>query len=493
MSTVPADELAHLGAGELAHRIRHRELSSREVTLAMLDRIGRLDGPINAVVTVDVERAMAEATAADAAVAGHAELGPLHGVPLTVKDSFQTAGMRTTSGAPQLAELVPDADADCVARLRAAGAVVVGKTNLPIWAGDAQTYNEVFGTTNNPWDLRRTPGGSSGGSAAALAVGLTPLEVGSDIGGSIRIPASYCGVLGHKPSYGVVSGRGQIPGPPGTLTQADIAVVGPMARSVDDLELGLHVLAGPDDWQATAWRLELPLARRRDAKGLRVAVWADDPACPVSAAVRDAIERVAAALEGAGATVDTEARPAFTMAKAVDTFERLLSAALAGGLAPAEVEAVAATVAAGGEPEGGLGVAHVAQRHRAWLSANERRLQLRRRWREFFAEWDVVLAPITPTTAIPHDHGEPLTARRIVVDGVERPYIDQTSWPGLVGVAYLPATAVPVGLDHQGLPVGMQIVGPYLEDRTPLAVARVVGGLVGGFRPPGSAPPQPAG
>ncbi|HKA52061.1 MAG TPA: amidase family protein, partial [Candidatus Binatia bacterium] len=235
-------ELAYATAMELAKKIRQREVSSREVLDHLLERVATLDPRINSVVTVAAERARAEADAADAAVARGEIRGPLHGVPMTVKDSFQTAGMRTTAGAPELADFVPHEDAWPIARLRAAGAVIFGKTNLPIYAGDLQSYNKVFGATNNPYDLSRTPGGSSGGSAAALACGFTPLELGSDIGGSIRLPSHMSGVVGHKPSYGIVPAHGQIPGPPGTLTLADLAVAGPMARSVEDLELGLEIM-----------------------------------------------------------------------------------------------------------------------------------------------------------------------------------------------------------------------------------------------------------
>src|SRR5206468_12260865 len=235
-----------------------------------------------------------------------------------VKDSWQTAGMRTTSGAPELAEFVPDIDAWPVERLRSAGAVIFGKTNLPIYAGDFQSYNDVFGTTNNPWDLSRTPGGSSGGSAAALASGFSPLELGSDIGGSIRLPSHMSGVMGHKPSYAIVPAHGQIPGPPGTLSQADLAVAGPMARTVDDLELALGILAGPDRWNAPAWRLELPPARHKELRDYRIGAWIDDERCPVEPEVRELLEAAASALEGAGATVDLDARPAFSLAKAAD-------------------------------------------------------------------------------------------------------------------------------------------------------------------------------
>ena len=219
---------------------------------ALLDRVSRLDGTINAVVTTDVEQAFAEAAKADEVAAKGWGTGALHGVPMTVKDSWQTAGMRTTSGAAELATFVPADDAWPVERLREAGAVIFGKTNLPLYAGDFQSYNEVFGTTNNPYDVTRTAGGSSGGSAAALACRFTPLELGSDIGGSIRLPSHMCGVMGHKPSYGIVPAHGQIPGPAGTLSLADLAVGGPMARTAQDLELALGLLAGPNRWDGAA-------------------------------------------------------------------------------------------------------------------------------------------------------------------------------------------------------------------------------------------------
>ena len=402
---------------------------------------------------------------------------------MTVKDSFETAGMRTTSGAPELAGHVPDRDSDPVARMRAAGAVIAGKTNLPIYAGDCQSYNEVFGTTNNPWNTARTPGGSSGGAAAALAAGLTPIEVGSDIGGSIRGPASTCGVTGHKPSYGIVSARGQIPGPPGTLTQADLAAAGPMARNVDDLELGLDVLAGPDDWNRAAYRLELPPARHESLGGFRVAAWCHESAAPIDGEVASLLEQAAKALADGGARVDFEARPAFTFEKAIDCFERLLAAALAGEIPKQGIESAAAVE---GDDVLSRALRSRALRHREWLSLNERRLQLRQRWHEFFKQWDAVLLPVLPTTAIPHDHSQPAAERTIDVNGTPRPYFDQTLWVGLTGVAFLPATIVPVGVTSEGLPVGIQIAGPFLEDRTTLALGRHLERILGGFqRPPG--------
>ena len=476
-------ELAYSSAIALARKIRQRKVSSREAVDYFLARVERLDKPINSVVTLDAERARNDADAADAALARGEIRGPLHGVPMTIKDSFQTAGLRTTSGAPELSGFIPQADAWPVARLREAGAIIFGKTNLPIYAGDLQSYNAVFGTTNNPYDVTRTPGGSSGGAAAALACGFTPLELGSDIGGSIRLPSHMSGVVGHKPSYGIVPAHGQIPGPPGTLTLADLAVAGPMARAVEDLKLGLDVMAGPNRWEHPAWRLKLPPPRRKALKDYRVAAWLDDPACSVEPEVRELLEKAAQKLAAAGVRVDYEARPAFTLEKVADTFFALLQAALAGGVARDRLEEYAATT---GDTPAASTRRLLAMRHREWLSYNERRLQMRKRWEEFFTEWDAILMPVMPCGAIAHDHSEPMASRTAMVGGEQRPYWSLTTWMAPAGACYLPVTVVPVGRLSSGLPIGIQIAGPYLEDRTTLDLAKRLLALVGGCpRPPG--------
>jgi amidase len=476
-------ELAYSSAIAIARKIRRREISSREALDYFLARVAALDKPINSVVTIDAQRARTEADAADAALARGEVRGPLHGVPMTIKDSFQTAGMRTTSGAPELSGFVPQEDAWPVARLREAGAIIFGKTNLPIYAGDLQSYNEVFGTTNNPYDLSRTPGGSSGGSGAALACGFTPLELGSDIGGSIRLPSHMSGVVGHKPSYGIVPAHGQIPGPPGTLTLADLAVAGPMARSVDDLKLGLDIMAGPNRWEHPAWRLSLPAPRSRNLKAYRIAAWLDDPRCRVAPAVHDLLEKAARSLEDAGVRVDREARPAFTLEKVVDTFFALLQAALAGGVSREKLDDYAATI---GDTPAASTRRLLAMRHREWLSYNERRLQMRKRWEEFFANWDAILLPVMPCAAILHDHSEPMSNRTVLIDGEQRPYWVLTAWMAPAGACYLPVTVVPVGCLSDGLPVGIQIVGPYLGDRTTLDIGKRLLAMVGGCpRPTG--------
>jgi amidase len=476
-------ELAYSSAVALADRIRQREISSREAIDYFLARVETLDKRINSVVTIDAERARTEADAADAALARGELRGPLHGVPMTIKDSFQTAGMRTTSGAPELASFIPTEDAWPVARLREAGAIIFGKTNLPIYAGDLQSYNKVFGTTNNPHDVSRTPGGSSGGSAAALACGFTPLELGSDIGGSIRLPSHMSGIVGHKPSYGIVPAHGQIPGPPGTLTLADLAVAGPMARTIQDLKLGLDIMAGPNRWEKPAWHLELPPPRRPTLKQYRVAAWLDDPACRVEPEVGKLLESATQKLCAAGVRVDHDARPEFTLEKVADTFFALLQAALAGGVPADRLDEYAATV-------GDMPAAHtrrlLAMRHRQWLSYNERRLQMRKRWEEFFTQWDAILLPVMPCPAIAHDHSEPMASRIASVGGEQRPYWDLTTWMAPAGACYLPVTVVPVGRLKIGLPIGIQIVGAYLHDRTTLDLAEHLLPLVGGCpRPPG--------
>jgi amidase len=475
------NEIHQLSATALAAAIRARRISSREALEALAARIERHDRAFNIVVTLDLERARLDAAAADDEAARGVLRGPLHGVPMTIKDSFQTRDLRTTSGAPELAEFVPAEDAVPVARLRAAGVVIFGKTNLPLYAGDVQSYNAVFGVSNNPWDPTRSVGGSSGGSAGALAAGFTPLELGSDIGGSIRNPSHCCGVVGHKPSYRLVPAQGQIPGPPGTLTQADIAVAGPMARTVEDLQVALDVLAGPDDWEAVGYKLDLRPPRRERLRDFRLAAWIDDDHCPLSREVRRLLHAAVDAIERTGATVDRSARPDFTFEYSSRVYDQLLGAAQCGGFSTAEIEEMAGRVLAGThEP----GMEHSSLRHRAWLSANERRLQMRRKWFDFFKRWDAVLMPVSPVPAIPHDHSQPAARRTIDVDGARRPYWDQIKWMGLTGVSYLPATVVPVGLTREGLPVGIQIAGPYLEDRTTLAIAREVERLLGGVQTP---------
>jgi amidase len=448
-------DVARLPAHELADALRRRELSSRELLDHYLDRIERLNPALNAVVTLDREGARRAAEAADAALVRGDAVGPLHGLPMTIKDTYETAGLRTTCGL-QAWDRVPERDAEAVWRLRGAGAVIFGKTNTPTLAGDWQTFNQIFGTTNNPWDTTRTAGGSSGGSAAAVAASLTALELGSDIAGSIRVPSNWCGTYGHKPSWGVVPQRGHLPPDPGALAESDLNVVGPMARDVDDLEMALDILTTPGGRQATARRVEFPAARANTLSDLRSAVWLDDPAYPLDDDVRSVLDAAVSAVRRAGArTVDK--LPPVTLPEMVSLHMELVYPLM--------------------DPSSKL-------LHRAWLSANERREQARARMAEYFREVDAVLMPVAVVPAIRHDHSEPFVARTIPSNGATRSYLDMFGWIALATVAYLPASVVPVGRTQDGLPVGMQIVGPYLEDRTTIAVARCIEELLGGFVPP---------
>ncbi|HEY5143207.1 MAG TPA: amidase [Solirubrobacteraceae bacterium] len=474
-------------AAGLAGAIRARELSAVEALDATLARVAQVNPQINAIVALDEERARAAAADADAALARGDQAGPLHGVPMTIKDSWETEGLVTACGAPELAQHVPAADAPAVARLRAAGAVVFGKTNTPLMAMDVQAYNAVYGTTNNPWNLERTSGGSSGGACAALAAGLTPLELGSDIGGSIRTPASWCGVYGHKSSYGVVPQRGHIPGPPGALGEPDLGVAGPLARSAEDLDLALRLVAGPDRWDARAWSLELPAPRASALRDFRVAAWLDDASCRVDDAVRERHEALVEALRGAGVQVDTEARPALSLDDAVSVYLPLLGAAISAGLPPELYDGLVELVAASDPQEdspmiGYARVLTISARDRAFM--NEWRQQQRAAWSDFFERFDVLLTPVTPVPAIPHDHSSPMPMRTVTVNGEARSYLDLFSWIAPATGSLLPATSAPVGLTADGLPVGIQIVGPHLEDRTPIAFAKAIAEVAGGFTAP---------
>ncbi len=480
-------DLPFASATSLVEALRGKRISSRELLDIYLHRIERYNPKVNAVVTLDEEAARTEALRADEDLARGTSHGPLHGLPMTIKDSFETAGMRTTCGAPELAQHVPTRDADAVARLRAAGAVIFGKTNVPIYTADVQSYNEVFGTTNNPWDTARIPGGSSGGAAAALAAGLTGFELGSDIGGSIRNPAHYCGVYGHKPTHSIISARGHIPGPPGTLAPADIAVTGPLGRSADDLDLDLDVLAGPDAAAAVAWRLELPPPRRTSLREYRLAAWLDDPWAPVDAPVRARLEAAVEALRAAGVRVDDRARPGFTLEEAARVFETLLNPVVVAGVPDDTFSGMAAAAAAlppGDDAAPARFLRTATLRHRDWLRANEARHRLRARWAEFFCDYDVLLCPAMPTAAFPHDHAPDAGARTVSVNGEQRRIFEGIAWAGFAGVCLLPATVAPVGRTPEGLPVGVQIVAPYLEDRTAIDIARRMAGVIGGFEPP---------
>jgi amidase len=469
-------DIATATAAELTQAIRDREISSRELLEDLLARAERINPALNAIVAWDIERARAAAAAADEATASGESRGALHGLPLTVKDTYETAGLVTTAGAPELAKYVPETDAVAVARLKAAGAIVFGKTNTPLYAGDWQTYNEVYGRTSNPWDLTRTVGGSSGGAAAALAAGLTPLEFGSDIGGSIRIPAHYNGVFGHKPSWGIVPLRGHIPGAPGSLTTPDIAVAGPLARSVGDLRLALDIVAGPLAQEAAGWKLELnPGPALHDVAGLRVATVFGDGAqvAPISAEVRANLDSFAAKLAAAGARVDAVALPV-PLAEGLAVWLDIAAPILGAGM-PEHLYAEFAALenVPGDSPQLRAGRAF-ALRFRAVVAAMELRERQRAAWAGFFEQYDVVLAPVMPTVAFPHDTKRPLGERTIDVDGTIVSHEAAATWCCAVGGVLLPIVTLPTGPSATGLPVGVQVIGPYLSDLRLLRIAELL-------------------
>ncbi|HLF41367.1 MAG TPA: amidase family protein [Acidimicrobiia bacterium] len=480
-------DLATATATAIVAALRDRTLSSRELLDDLLARVRARNPGLNAVVALDAARARAAAEAADAATARGDAAGALHGLPMTVKDTWETEGLVTTAGAPELRDHVPRRDALAVGRLKAAGAIVFGKTNTPLYAGDFQTFNDVYGVTNNPWDTTRTAGGSSGGAAAAVAAGLTPLELGSDIGGSIRNPAHYNGVYGMKPSWGVVPSRGHIPGPPGSLVEPDVNANGPLARGVDDLRLALGVLAGPLPEDAVAWRLDLdPGPPLGDVTGLRVATVFGEgrDLLPVARDVHADLDAWAGRLSDAGARVEPVPLPV-PLADGLRSWQDLVLPIIGAGLHAA---AYAALAASGGAPAGDLMANSrraLAGRYREWARADERRQQQRAAWAALFERHDAVLAPVMPTAAFPHDTARPISERVLDVDGVAVPHLIALAWCGAVGAVLLPVVTLPAGPTPDGLPVGVQVIGPYLSDLRLLRIASVVDAAAGpGFTPP---------
>jgi amidase len=479
--------LEYRTAGELATALANRKISARELLDAAISRIEALDPKINAVVVRDFDRARAAADAADAALA-RGERRPLLGLPMTVKEQFNIAGLPTTWGNPNFKDWRSDADALMVQRLKAAGAVILGKTNVPIRLGDWQSYNEVYGTTNNPWNLDRTPGGSSGGAAAALAAGLVPLEFGSDIGGSLRAPAHFCGVFSHKPSLDLVPQRGS--GPPQASpvpVRGDLAVIGPMARSAADLAIELAVVAGPDELaEGIGYKLALPPPRHDKLADFLVMVIDTHPLCPTAASIKTALNGLADRLGKTGCTILRERAKLPDLARTTRVYAELLAAVYSLDLSPedrARIEAAAKVLSPEDQSLGAYRLRGISANHPEWIRASRARGALRGEWFNLFQEVDVVLCPPMPTAAFPHDHTLHRT-RQLDVDGNKIPYDDQLAWAGIATLNGLPATIAPIGRTDTGLPIGVQIIGGYLEDRTTIAFAGLIEREFGGFVPP---------
>ena len=478
----------YASAATLAAALDSGEVSAVELTRDAIDRIEAIDGAINAVCVKTYESALESAAQADARRAG-GERGPLLGVPMTIKESFNLAGTPTTWGFPDARDFRPEEDALIVARVKAAGAVILGKTNVPLALGDWQSYNEIYGVTNNPFDLARTPGGSSGGSSAALAAGLGALSLGSDIGGSLRVPAHFCGIFAHKPTHSLVPPRGQtspfMPALPGSV---DLSVVGPMARSAEDLETLLDIIAGPDPLDdGVGYRLALPPARLGSLAQARVLVLTEHPLAPSDEAIATALDQLSAGLEKAGARVARTSALLPDLSATAGLYVRLLYAAFTARMPEAAIADLVAA-ARGLDPDDRTLVADQARgatlSHRQWIAENGARQRLRAVWRALFREFDALICPVTPTAAFPHDFTPNQNARQMKVNGAPRAYFENVLWPGVATLPGLPATAFPLGRTADGLPIGAQIVGPWLEDRTTLALARLIEREFGGFTPP---------
>ena len=466
--------------------LRSGAISSVELTAHLFARIRQFNPRINAFVTLAEEAALAEARKSDQSRASRsASERPLEGLPITIKDAFATAGLRTTAGSKPLDGFVPSEDAVAVARLRKAGAIIIGKTNLPEFSADLQAFNEVAGTTNNPWDLTRTPGGSTGGGAAAIASGFSYLELGSDSGGLIRIPAHFCGVFGHKSSIHLVSRTGWIPPMPGQLRGPnDISVSGPLARSAVDLKLLLGVAAGKGPEDAIAWEARLPAPRHRALRGFRIGWMMDDPYCPIAPESRAPLEQAIAAIRKSGARLDEGWPAGFALKRCHESLRFLTTSYFASTIRPQDKEALRSELGGPHDEYARATLAALDSTYVEWERVEVARLEHRRLWREYFRERDAFLMPVTIVPAIPHDHSMPRHHRTVMTGAGARAYQDLSPWISPAGLAGLPSTVVPTGLSAQGLPVGIQIVGPYLEDLTPIELATLLEGALGGFRRP---------
>ena len=446
-------------AGDIVAALAGRQVGALELTEAFIGRIEDRDRDLNAVVVRDFDRARQAARDADARLARGERL-PLLGLPMTLKESNQVEGLPSTWGSPAYSGWTAPVDATAVARLKAAGAIILGLTNVPPFLADWQSANPVYGRTSNPWDASRSPGGSSGGAAAALAAGMTPLELGSDIGGSIRVPSALCGVFGHKPTFGLVPTRGHTP--PGTDgVPVPLAVVGPMARCTSDLRLALDVLAGPEPEDAGGLAFTLAPARGRTLADYRVLVLTEHPLTPTDAEIAGAVDDLARRLEALGAQVSRGSDLMPDLAAQHAVYQPLLNTAISRG-------------APGATPPD----AH------AYMELLDAQLAFRRRWAALFEAFDVVLAPTFGVTAFPHETRPETAERTLAVNGVETPYYAQLGWPAVALLPNLPATALPVGLSRQGLPMGMQVIGAWMEDLTTLAFAGLLEREFGGFIPP---------
>lgn len=478
-------DLHYLTATQLAKKIRDKELSCLELLEIYLDRVSRHNPILNAIIVLDEQGARARAHEADQALA-HADIwGPLHGVPMTIKESFNVAGQPTTWGVPTLKDNIALGDALAVTRMKAAGVTLFGKTNVPFMLADWQSFNEIYGTTNNPWDITRTPGGSSGGAAAALAAGMTGIEAGSDIGASIRNPAHYSGVFGHKPTMGILPTTGHAL--PGKNVPADISVIGPLARGANDLEIATLAMAGVDGRNARGLTLKLPSSRKKHLKDFKVGVLLEDENCAQDGDLTDQLQAKIEHLARRGVQIDDKARPVADTKRAHLIYLMLLRAATATRLSDDALE-MHRNRAFASDPDDfsykAIVDRAVTMSHTEWLVWNEKRELLCREWAAFFDSYDLLLTPIAASAAFPHNQAGERADRTILVNNTPEPEVDQLFWAGLPSAVFLPATCAPAGLTRSGLPCGLQIIGSHMSDLTTIHFARLMEESIGGFVAP---------
>ncbi len=475
-------DTAFWSATKLIRALKAKKLGALELLDLYAARIAKYDGALNALPVLDMEVARKRAKAMDRK---GAKAGPLAGLPMTVKESFDLKGHPTTWGLAEFCNTPATSNGLAVQRFLDAGGNVFGKSNVPTLLADWETVNPVYGKTVNPWNTERTPGGSSGGAAAALAAGLTALEAGSDIGGSIRNPAHFCGVYGHKSTYGVCSMEGHAL--PGAAHPADISVIGPLARGAADLELAFNIMAGPDAVDGAGWKLSLPKPVRKTLRGWRVAVLDSHPTAETDDTVRQSIRRLADFLAKQGAKVSDRALPAFDLGEAHRVFIQLLRGATSGRQSPEAFVKMQAALSKLDPKDQGYYAQMVranVQPHKDWLTASNRRHQMRLAWAAFFRDWDVLLCPNAATAAFPHSMPGERWERFVNVNGKPQAVTTQMWWAGISGMCYLPGTSVPIGLSPEGLPLSVQVVGPQYGDLVTIGFAKLVEREYYAFTPP---------
>jgi amidase len=478
-------DIAFSPATRLARLVRQKKIGCLELLEHYLSRVEKYNPAINAIVVPGFARARKRARAADKALKNGDVWGPFHGIPMTVKESFQVAGLPTTWGLPAFKDVPRHANALAVDRWLNAGAVIFGKTNVPVMLADGQSYNPIYGATNNPRDLKRTPGGSSGGGAAAVAAGLVAIEMGSDIASSIRNPAHNNGIFGHKPTYGLAPTRGH--GLDDAHYPVDISVIGPLARSAADLEPALNVIAGPEEIEASGMKIVLPPPRRKSIREFKIGFILSDPVSDVDREVQDVLQGLVDFLARKKAKISGTARPDIDLARADQLFAMLLGAAT-GSREPADrfnanLEALK-TLSPGDDSKRARMIRGATLYHRDWLALNEERTRLRWKWHEWFKDYDLMLLPVFPLPPHLHMQDVPSDLRTYRVNGKDVTHAQLLFWAGLTGVAYLPATAAPAGFTKSGLPVGVQIVGPHYGDRTTIHFAKLLEQEFQAFVPP---------